>query len=175
MHGAKQEWRAELKRRRLQLTPQEVAANSKAIAERLETAIPWAEISALHCYEPIAALNEPDMNLLVAYLRRSHPAITIYTSRKHGREWRIERLDGQSSGNVPAFDAVIVPLLGFDSRLHRLGYGSGYYDRFLAAQPQARKIGVAYELSRVSVLPAQPHDVAVDLVVTEAGSYSTQA
>ncbi len=64
-----------------------------------------------------------------------------------------------------------MPLVGFDRQRYRLGYGGGYYDRTLAvlpAKPQA--IGVGFELSQVATIHPQPHDIAMDLIVTERGT-----
>lgn len=68
-------------------------------------------------------------------------------------------------------DVVLMPPVGFDMRCFRLGYGGGYYDRTLAAlrQRPVMKIGVGFELSRMATIFPQPHDIAMDLVVTEAG------
>ena len=66
--------------------------------------------------------------------------------------------------------ALLIPPVGFDSKGYRLGYGGGYFDRTLAVmQPQPLKIGVAFELSRIPTIRPQPHDVPMDLIVTEAG------
>lgn len=67
-------------------------------------------------------------------------------------------------------DAVLVPLLGFDSERYRLGYGSGYYDRTLASlsrRPFA--IGIGFEQGRLATIYPQPHDIPMDVIVTEAG------
>ena len=67
---------------------------------------------------------------------------------------------------------LVVPLLGFDGRLHRLGYGAGHYDRTLAAlreHGEARAIGFAYAAQEVEELPVLPTDIALDAVVTEKG------
>ena len=68
---------------------------------------------------------------------------------------------------VPA--AVLVPLLAFDANGHRLGYGGGYYDRTFEALRRVRIIGVAYSGQEVAVLPREPHDHRLDMIVTEAG------
>jgi 5-formyltetrahydrofolate cyclo-ligase len=69
-------------------------------------------------------------------------------------------------------DVLLVPLLAFDIRHHRLGYGAGFYDRTLAAL-RARKpilaIGVAYSVQGIDELPADGWDQALDLVLTEDG------
>lgn len=67
-------------------------------------------------------------------------------------------------------DAVFVPAVGFSEQGWRLGYGGGYFDRTLAAlSPQPLKICLAHELARIPTIHAQPHDVPMDFVVTEAG------
>lgn len=67
-------------------------------------------------------------------------------------------------------DIVFVPGSAFDLQGGRLGYGGGFYDRFLAIDsPQAIRIGLAYEEQFVDQLPLQPHDQRMDMVVTEEG------
>ena len=65
---------------------------------------------------------------------------------------------------------LVIPLLGFDAACYRLGYGAGYYDCTLrAASPRLVAIGVGFELSRLDSVYPQPHDVAMDYIVTERG------
>jgi 5-formyltetrahydrofolate cyclo-ligase len=69
-------------------------------------------------------------------------------------------------------DAVLVPLLAFDSDGHRLGYGGGYYDRTLDALRKTKRvlaIGVAYAGQEVAHLPRETHDRALNAIVTEDG------
>ncbi len=69
---------------------------------------------------------------------------------------------------VQKMDLVIVPALGFDVRGQRLGYGGGYYDRFLPRlRPDCVTIGVVPDVLLVPLLPSEPHDTAVQIVVTE--------
>ncbi|MGH7495480.1 MAG: 5-formyltetrahydrofolate cyclo-ligase [bacterium] len=63
-------------------------------------------------------------------------------------------------------DLVLVPGLAFDRQGHRLGYGAGHYDRFLA-KINAPKIGLAFAAQIVESIPAAPHDRPVDFVMTE--------
>lgn len=67
---------------------------------------------------------------------------------------------------TPVVDLVIAPGLAFDVHGHRLGRGKGYYDRLLA-DVQGRRCGVAFEFQVTPELPAEPHDVHVDCLVTE--------
>ncbi len=69
--------------------------------------------------------------------------------------------------------AIIVPLVAFDQTCARLGYGKGFYDRFLA-EATATKIGVAYELQRVGKVPTFEHDIALDAIATQERWYKPQ-
>lgn len=65
--------------------------------------------------------------------------------------------------------AAIVPGLAFSSQnMGRIGYGGGYYDRFLAEHPGIFKIGVCYGFQLVDSLPQDPWDVPMDCIVTDA-------
>ena len=64
-------------------------------------------------------------------------------------------------------DVALVVGLAFDRRGHRLGYGAGYFDRFLAGRAFPA-VGLAFELQIVEALPVEEHDVRMDVVVTEA-------
>ncbi|MTJ80134.1 MAG: 5-formyltetrahydrofolate cyclo-ligase [Telmatospirillum sp.] len=67
-------------------------------------------------------------------------------------------------------DLVLVPLLAFDRRGGRLGYGGGYYDRTMAALRSEKEIltvGIAYAAQEMSELPTEPHDQRLDWIVTE--------
>ena len=65
-------------------------------------------------------------------------------------------------------DSIIIPLLGFDEQGYRLGYGSGYFDRTLAAMnPRPLAIGVAFEILRLQTIHPQQHDIPMDYIVTE--------
>ncbi len=69
-------------------------------------------------------------------------------------------------------DILFLPLLAFDRQGTRLGYGGGYYDRSLEALRQGGQrviaIGIGYDMQQATRLPADPHDAALDFVVTPA-------
>jgi len=72
-------------------------------------------------------------------------------------------------------DVLIVPLLAFDRRGHRVGYGAGYYDMTIAAL-RARKpvvaVGIAFAAQEIDEVPTTPYDVPLDLVLTERETIS---
>lgn len=72
-----------------------------------------------------------------------------------------------ASAREAAPDIVLTPLLGFDSRLNRLGWGAGHYDRAFADHPHALRIGLAWSVQQVDVLPTDPWDVPLHAIATE--------
>ena len=68
-------------------------------------------------------------------------------------------------------DVLLVPCVGFTAEGYRLGYGRGYFDRWLAQHPDVTTVGVAWSGSEISldVLGAQAHDQPLTLIVTERG------
>jgi 5-formyltetrahydrofolate cyclo-ligase len=118
--------------------------------------------------------------LLVALVARGH-AVVLPLTPKRGlplefRRWRPD--DVMATGRfgtpvplgapmVPNF--LLVPLLGFDRRGHRLGYGAGYYDRTLAALPGARALGCAFAAQELDSVPVGPQDVPLAAIATERG------
>jgi len=83
---------------------------------------------------------------------------------------REPRLEDEQIVAPEKIDVVIVPGVGFDRHGGRLGYGGGYYDRFLPRlSPQAVKIAIAYDCQVLPEIPLEPHDTPLDLLVTEKG------
>jgi 5-formyltetrahydrofolate cyclo-ligase len=70
---------------------------------------------------------------------------------------------------APSPDLVLVPGLAFDTTGARLGRGKGFYDRWLAANPIVRAVGICFECQIVESLPFEPHDARVSAIVSEAG------
>jgi 5-formyltetrahydrofolate cyclo-ligase len=69
-------------------------------------------------------------------------------------------------------DIVLVPTVGFDAACYRLGYGGGYYDRTIAAFAERPiTIGVGFEFGRLDTIEPGPHDIPMDMIVTEAGIF----
>lgn len=165
----KQVLRQDLKASRMLLTAEEVQTKSARIVEQVMQCIDWNKISNVHCYNSIKEQNEPDTTRLLAHIQRL-PNITTYTTRKIGDIWehgRYKNDDFTEVNILPILDAIIVPCLGFDRQNNRLGYGAGFYDKFLVTQPQAQKIGLCFELGRVEHLPTETHDIPLDLILTE--------
>ena len=166
----KAELRSHLKQLRHSLSDTNHQILSRQICLRLEE-IDYSRVRALHCFEPIAKLNEVNINAFMADLQTQYPDIQLCTSRQIQGVWSVVSWQGHNASEALRFDAVIVPMLGFDTNLQRIGYGGGYYDKFLATQLQARKIGVCFELGRVQRIPTETYDVPLDVIITDTHRY----
>ena len=71
-------------------------------------------------------------------------------------------------------DVLIIPLVAFDNELNRLGYGGGYYDRYLAKSFKKKriiKIGIAYSFQKLNKIPINKYDIRLDCIITEEKFY----
>ena len=70
-------------------------------------------------------------------------------------------------------DLVLVPLVAFDAKLNRIGYGKGYYDRSLSRLLKSKKkaisLGIAYSFQKYSTIPVNKYDFKLDYIFTERG------
>lgn len=169
MNQSKNELRQQLMKARLAMSPNDHKQKSNAIRSILKEAINWSNVKTVHCFEPIAELNEVDIQGFLGEIYH------MYTSRRTGikpeNNWSIVSLAGNDP--IPEnFDVIVVPMLGFNKSLHRIGYGGGYYDKLLSTQPEAHKIGVCFEQGRVDTIQVEPHDIPLDVIITEKGTYN---
>lgn len=81
--------------------------------------------------------------------------------------FHIEEPSGNELTPIENIEMVVVPAIAYDRRGNRVGRGKGFYDRLLA-DTKATKVGVAYDFQLVDDIEAEPHDVKVDVVITES-------
>ena len=148
--------RTKLEQLRLSQPSAVVTAHSLAILNRLVEYVSWQEIKNIHIYQSIAKLGEVDTKALIKSIQTNYSDINIYHPKDEPKQ----------------LDVVIVPLLAFDRQGNRIGMGGGYYDRFLKKYPAALKIGLAFELQKIENIPVEPHDVPLDAIITEDGTYT---
>lgn len=122
----------------------------------------------------VACLDDINLESIVLALPYAARSPTLM----HYRTWDRAEPRLRDECGIPTADGapiepevVLVPCLGFTPQGFRLGYGGGYFDRWLAAHPQVTAVGLAWsvtELSEADLLP-QAHDQALMLIVTEQG------
>ena len=69
---------------------------------------------------------------------------------------------------------VIMPGAVFDKTCNRIGYGKGYYDKYLKTHPNNKTIALAFELQMEKEIPAEEHDICPDIIITEENTYERQ-
>lgn len=80
----------------------------------------------------------------------------------------LEPIGDKSNFNVDNLGLIIMPGLAFDKQGNRLGYGGGYYDKFLSSNKiDAKKIALAYDFQVLDKVPSEKHDIIVDSIITE--------
>ena len=75
---------------------------------------------------------------------------------------------GNAALATESIDLIVVPGVGFDRYGYRLGYGQGYYDRAVGCGSSAILAGLAYDFQVVDKLPAEDHDICLDLLVMDS-------
>ena len=117
-------------------------------------------LAALHGRGQVVLLPETTPRGQALVFRRWHPGATMLPGRFG---------TCHPDGEALAPGLLLVPLLAFDDRLMRLGYGGGYYDRTLAGLAGCTAVGFAYARQQVGAVPSGAFDVPLDAIVTEAG------
>lgn len=157
MAKAKSVLRRELLARRCAVSETTASEVSAKVAENVIKAHDFRGCQTAHIYAPITSQNEIDTRILAKMLKKRYP--------------KLELIWGEASSLAATpqgrFDVIFTPLVGFNRGGFRLGFGGGWYDRFLSEQPQALKIGLAYSWSEVDFTP-EPHDIPLDFIVTES-------
>ena len=180
----KTELREEMRARLAALTPTQVRGASAAIWERLPVLAEFAASQTLLVY--VSKNNEVDTHGLIQQLlamgkRVCVPAFDAAGQRYVASELRdfvsdlsegkfgiLEPKSGAMRvARADRIDALVLPGLAFDARGNRLGRGLGFFDRLLR-DTHGIRIALAYEFQMLSQVPAEPHDVRVDFVVTES-------
>ncbi len=88
-------------------------------------------------------------------------------SRLELGSFHIEEPTGHDTVDPSEIELIVVPAVAYDRRGNRLGRGKGFYDRLLG-DVKATKIGVGYEFQLLDELPAEQHDVPMDMIITQS-------
>ncbi len=81
--------------------------------------------------------------------------------------FHIEEPTGDDIENIDNIELIIVPGIAYDNRGNRVGRGKGYYDRLLS-RTKATKIGIGYDFQLVDEIDSEPHDITMDIVITDS-------
>lgn len=179
----KNEIRQKLLEIRTDLSPKEYREKSDKIIANLKTQPEFQEADIIHCYVSMNQRNEVDTHGLLKYLIKSEkrPAVSI-TNFEDGslshqylrsfddlrkNKWGVLEPAGGEEARVENFDLVIVPMVGGDDERNRIGYGKGFYDRFLQ-KVNCPTIGLLFDRCLVPSIPVEPFDVSLDKCISES-------
>ena len=158
------------------------AAAQHALTGHLAHLLRDLEPASLGLFWPVRGEFNPCDALRVAGC--ASPTLALPFAQREPREMHYRSWNGDppdtvdecglaapAAGAVVVPDVVLVPCVGFTRAGFRLGYGGGYFDRWLALHPNVTAIGVAWSAAEIAPADwsAQPHDQPLALVVTEAG------
>lgn len=174
--------------RRKSLSAEFLAEASKNICDRLISAMQWENL-LVHVFIPIQRFDEPNTWPLIRSLWErpdvavctsvsdltnhslSHFELTPSTPLKQNK-WGIEEPQNGKEVSSSDIDRVIIPLLAYDKSGHRVGYGRGFYDRFLAeCRTDVEKIGVSFFAPEEEIRDTSSLDIRLSACVTPKEVY----
>jgi 5-formyltetrahydrofolate cyclo-ligase len=172
------------KEKRKQVSPQQAEKYNDLILINFQK-IQLPFIACVHTYMAAETLGEADTSLLVRYLHFKNPSLIVLAPRIDFRSGDMHHLhihdeteftinqygimepSSGSSVDADAVDLVLVPLLAFDKRGYRVGYGKGFYDKFLSAcRDDVLKIGLSFFEPADAIEDVDEYDIPLNYCVT---------
>ena len=181
----KQQLRKHYLSRRKAICVEEMAIKSQEITDLFFANFDLSTIKYLHIFLPIVKQNEINTWLIIKYLQQNFPNINIVISKTIPENctlehylfneknlmknlWGIIEPSGENQVKIPPeqIDLVIIPLLIFDKNGNRVGYGKGFYDRFLQqCKPETLKIGVCLAQPIETIEGINEFDIKMDFCI----------
>ena len=154
--------------------------------------IDWKSLHTVHVFLPIRKNNEVDTFSILNYFKHEQPQLKILVPRTSFKNLSISNIVydheftilGRNKYDIPEpihgrivpaleIDAVFIPLLGFDVNGNRVGYGKGFYDRFLSeCRPDVVKIGLSFFDPVERIDDINKYDIPLDLCITPAKTWN---
>ena len=171
--------RREALHRRRSLSGEDREKNSSVIRENILQILKEREHKKVFSY--CATPEEADLDDLNRLLEESGVKVfypvtgesgSMEAVAPEGGRWGEDRfgiripLDG-TAAEPEEIDVVLIPCVSFDRKKNRMGYGKGYYDRYLQRCPQALKIAAAFSCQQTDALACEETDMPMDIIVTE--------
>ena len=172
--------RREIGEKKRALTASEIERRSHILAEKLFETARYRDCKSLYAYLSFNQEVRTEPIIRRAWADGKRVAVPKVMGKEMAFIWidSFENLAPQGAyqivepiGDGPVADdaaaLVLMPGLAFDPEGHRVGYGGGYYDRFLEREPDHPLVALCYDFQMYAHLDTDPHDVPVDLVITD--------
>lgn len=182
----KKELREKFTALRMSLDKQSTEKKSAQIHQHLFASSMFANSGTIHTYVSMNHRNEVDTLALIHTSLQKGKSVVIpriedevqlshhqinSTGDLKRNEWGVPEPAGEGIINPEDLDLILVPMLGGDRFRNRLGYGKGFYDRFLK-ETDALKLGLLFDIQMYAKrLPINKYDVQMDLLITESGIF----
>ena len=177
---SKKDIRAEVKKHRREATPEQIHANSNAICEKFLNLSEYQEAKVVFAY--MDCKNEVETKMVIEQCWRDgktvavpkvfgevmeYFVITSYDDLEEGYFGIPEPKHEMLQKIVCEDGLMILPGVAFDISRHRVGYGGGFYDRYLEAHPNMKKIAFAFEFQMFEAVPFEVFDRQPEKIITE--------
>ena len=181
----KKELRKIYLRKRMDLSDAAYQELNERLSDHFFSTINVSGIRVLHTFLPIKKNREVNTWMIIERLKRDYPQVQISVPKINNQTAELEHYYYESPDQlknntweipepvkgVPTptdkIDAVLVPLLAFDKQGHRLGYGRGFYDKFLSScRPDCLKIGVSFFEFEEKIEGISDKDIPLNLIIT---------
>lgn len=169
--------RRQIREKKRAMTPDQILDASKRLAEKFLSTRQYAEAKTIYGYLPY---NQEARTELILQ-RALEDGKRIAVPKVYGDEMRFiyitgfDRLENSDMGIPEPIDdepvaedptaLVLMPGLAFDNEGHRVGYGGGYYDKYLSKEPGHPKVALCYDFQMMPQLDTEEFDIPVDLVI----------
>ena len=174
--------RKQIKIERSKISPELFGIRCQNIRRILISFITDRNINVVHCFISMTKQFEVDTYSIIDELLKKGKKIFVPVMNENELEhselmsinelrknqWGVHEPLTKIFGNLDSIDIILVPLLAIDNNGNRLGYGKGYYDRFLM-KTKALKIGLVFDDFVLNEIPIENHDIKLDGFITEKG------
>jgi len=180
--GEKSKLRRKFLTIRKSLSKQYVSDNSRLIAQRVLQSEEYKNAGTIHCYVSITENKEVHTHDLIRQCLEDGKKVVVPKMADHQKlrhiflhsmddlvpnHWNVPEPKTDDEANLKELDLILVPMVAGDRFKNRVGYGKGYYDRFLS-QCDSKKMGLLFScLLNDQKIPVDPYDVPMDIIITE--------
>lgn len=155
---------------------------SEKIINQLQELPAFKKAETVHCYVSMNKRREVNTHPLIKQMLSSdkqvvvpithpdtgtltHHELCFYKDLKPNK-WGVPEPNGGAEVPVTNLDVVVIPMVGGDEKCNRIGYGGGFYDRFLK-NVTCPKVGLSFEQNVLTKLPVESFDIPLDYIITE--------
>lgn len=175
--------------KRVGLSDAEFQRLNKQLTDAFFSSVDLSTVNVLHTFLPIEKQKEVNTWMIIDRIKKNFPHIKIAIPRINNQSSTLENFYYESPDQlekntwgimepkqgiptpIDKIDLVLVPLLGFDRKGNRVGYGRGFYDKFLSTI-NCRKVGLSFFAPVKLIEGMSPQDVPIDAAATPEGFFN---